>query len=58
VLLNPLGRSNNAPFFSIPRGEDDVALGLPARVGKLLEGARKLDEDGRARVGISVAALT
>jgi hypothetical protein len=57
MLLNPLSGSDDTPFFSIPRSEDNVALGFPARVCKLLEGARKLDEDGRARVGISVAAL-
>jgi hypothetical protein len=43
VLFNPLGRSDDAPFFSIPGSKDNVALGLPARVCELLEGASKLD---------------
>lgn len=46
MLLNPLGRANDTPFFSIPGSEDDVTLGLPARVCELLESARELDEDG------------
>ncbi|WXC59851.1 hypothetical protein SNK03_005708 [Fusarium graminearum] len=45
VLLNPLGRSDDAPFFSIPRCEDNVALRLPARVCEFLEGTSKLDKD-------------
>jgi hypothetical protein len=46
MLLNPFSRSDDAPFFSIPGSENDVALGLPARVCELLESTRELDEDG------------
>jgi outer membrane receptor protein involved in Fe transport len=30
VLLNPFSRANDTPFFSIPRCENNVSLGLPA----------------------------
>ena len=57
MLLNPLGRANETPFFSIPGSKDNVSLGLPACILELLEGSSELDEDSRSGVGVSVAAL-